>query len=418
MNIPDTPKAPQFGGGGLPQSPLPVPAQAPVAPEQPVSSVSDMQKEIFALPAAVKSSLNRLFEYITDDTSTEITMSSPNFLGFKRGGQRYVDDTVNFGDTETYHKVLNDFIMPLLSSYGRIGETTHRIEGQLFLRGTNGEPPTVARVHIIAPPVVKNAVMTIAKKAKSQYNIDELSAGGSMSPEMADFFKKIAKGRATIIISGVSGSGKTTLLEAMSNEFDVSDRVILIEDTPELNLRVSDLVKLESYEPKPGEDPNSAITLEWLVKQTNRMRPDRIILGEIRGGEMAEFLTAANSGADGSITTLHAQTPQQAIQKMVSLAQKDSDRSEAALLKDIASSVHIIIQTSLVDGQHKVSQVEEVSKVVGSGGAIQTSTLFKYDSNEQRFIKDSRPSDELVKFLRNRGVDVLPSQQGQQGYRY
>jgi pilus assembly protein CpaF len=138
------------------------------------------------------------------------------------------------------------------------------------------------------------------------------------------------------------------------------------------------------------------------------MRPDRIIVGEVRGAEMAEFLTAANSGADGSMTTVHANTPQQAINKMLSLSSKDENaKSEASLLRDIASTVQVIVQMSIIDGRHIVSQIEEVSNTVNKNTmGIQTSTIYRFDRNTGRFNFENRISDEFQMFLKQRGVEV------------
>jgi pilus assembly protein CpaF len=373
------------------------------------------------LPKELQRSIHRLFELITDDTSSEVTINGPQSVGFKRSGQRFLDNTIDFIDTNTYHAIINSFLLPLTNTRDRIGETPHLIEGQLVVPDSVNptRPPLIARVHIVAPPAVDNAKITIAKKARTQYTVDAMIASGALTRDMGDFLKSVARGRATIVFSGLSGSGKTTLLEAMSREFDVSDRIVLVEDTEELSLPVSDLVALRSHQARPGEDLHNSISLEWLVRQANRMRPDRIIVGEVRGAEMAEFLTAANSGADGSMTTVHASSPQKSINKMLSLSLKsDSVKSETSILRDIASTVQIIVQMSLIDGRHVISQIEEVSDTVNQNGlGIQTSTIFRFDRNTGRFSFENRPSDEFQMFLKQRGVSIaIPTNFIRQGY--
>lgn len=357
----------------------------------------------------LKKSVDRLFEHITDDTSSEVTINGPKGVGFKRGGQRFTDNDIDFGSVENYHAVINSFLLPLTNTNDRIGTVPHLIEGQLTVPDFDNptRPPMIARLHIVAPPTVEASVITIAKKARNELSIDAMVNSGTMTTDMAKDLKSFARGRATIIFSGVSGAGKTTLLEAMSREFDYSDRIILIEDTPELKLPSNDLVVLQSHQARPGDDPNKAVTLEWLVRQANRMRPDRIVVGEVRGPEMAEFLSAANSGADGSMTTIHANTPQEAIQKMMSYAMtRDGVKSELSLLRDIASTVQIIVQMSNIDGRHIVSQIEEVSNTVNKATmGIQTSTIWKYDRNSGRFIFENRMSDSFQEFLKQRGVE-------------
>lgn len=365
---------------------------------------------INTLPVALKKSINRLFEHISDDTSTEVTLNGPKSIGFKRAGQRFIDSDIDFIDTHTYHAIINDFILPLTNTHERIGSTPHLVEGQLTLPDPEdpSRPPMIARVHVLGPPAVENAYITIAKKSRNQLTIDSMVNSGSMISDMGKFLKDLARGRATVVFSGISGAGKTTALEAMSREFDVSDRIVLVEDVEELSLGSSSIVQLLSHQARPGEDPRNSVTLEWLVRQANRMRPDRIIVGEVRGPEMAEFLTAANSGADGSMTTVHANSPQEAINKMLSLSSSsESKKTENSFLRDIASTVQVIVQLSIIDGRHVVSQIEEVSRTVNKNTmGIQTSTIFKFDRNTGHFIYENRVSDEFQMFLKQRGVEV------------
>lgn len=442
---PKTPSTITEPSYSLPVSPVTVPAPSPVmAPEarteapvvqenvkqvQPIAPSIDnltfsreaahqdamelqrrREAAISKLPVTLKRSINRLFEHLTDDTSSEVTLNGPNAVGFKRSGQRFIDSEIDFIDTNTYHAIINDFLLPLTNTHERIGTTPHLVEGQLTLPDPDdpSRPPMVARVHIVAPPAVTNAQITIAKKARTQLTIDSMVNSGSMTTDMGKFLKDLARGRATVVFSGISGAGKTTALEAMSREFDVSDRIVLVEDVEELSLGSSSVVQLLSHQARPGEDPRNSVTLEWLVRQANRMRPDRIIVGEVRGAEMAEFLTAANSGADGSMTTVHANSPQEAINKMLSLSSSsESKKTENSFLRDIASTVQVIVQLSIIDGRHVVSQIEEVSRTVNKATmGIQTSTVFKFDRNTGRFNYENRVSDEFQMFLKQRGVEV------------
>lgn len=399
-----------------------VSAPTPVTPEvvrQPVTNAlapeeTTTQQAIKSLSREVRESVKLLFDHITDEESSEVILNGPHSVGFKRGGQRFFDDRIDFVDAETYHFVINNFLLPLSSTSDRIGQSDHLIEGQLSIQDDEnpGRPPLIARMHIMAPPAVETAKITIAKKARTRFTIDNFVQSGSMTPEMGEFVKALARGRATVLFSGVSGSGKSTFLEALSRDFDVNDRIVLIEDTPELKLPVSDVVELVSSQARPGEDPKDVVTLEWLVRQANRMRPDRIIVGEVRGAEMAEFLVAANSGADGSMTTLHAESPQKTIQKIVSLAMKaESSKSEMSIYRDIASSVQIIIQLALIDGKHVVSQIEEVSDtVLQNGNGIATNPLFSFDRSTGEFVVEGRVSDGFRMFLSQRGV-TLPQPQ-------
>lgn len=390
----------------------------PVQPQQhaPNNFVFDDDEEeqvrpsgVDTLPYGLRPAAEKLLKLISEDGITEILMNGPNEILFRKDGQRFFVDDIHFPDVQSYHKVINDVILPLSKIRGRIGETDYLIEGQIEMEDPyDTKNILLARIHIIAPPAVDVAKVTIAKKARYQYTIDDIVDKQSMSYEMGAFLKACSRGRVTMIISGLSGSGKTTILEALSFEFDTNDRVIAVEETPELRLPLEDVVYLPAQSVRPGLDYADSVTVEWLVAQANRMRPDRIIVGECRGGEAAEFISAANSGADGSITTLHASSPRQALDKMLTLYMKGhDDRSEFAVLRDISSTVQIIIQTNLIDGKHVVTQIEEVSKTIRKEGvAIATTPLFEYNRMSGRFEPKNRPSEQLVDYMASRGVQI------------
>jgi pilus assembly protein CpaF len=368
------------------------------------------RQQIASLSDSAKENAQRLLALISNDESSEVLLNGPHEIMYKVNGQRFYDRTINFADIEEYHTVINTLILYDTDTSERIGDDLFLIEGQLELPDYEdpNAPSLHARVHVLAPPVVKAAKVTIAKKAKKQFQVEDLAQRGAMNAPMVGFLKALGRGRATIVFSGLSGSGKTTLLEAMSYNFDENDRVIVVEDTAELRLPLADVVPLLATSRKPGQDMSAIVTLEWLVAQANRMRPDRIIVGEIRGGEIAEFLSAANSGADGSMTTVHASSPRQTIDKMLSLAMKSSTaKNESSVLRDISSTVQIIVQMGLIDGKHVITQIEEVSDtVLKNGSGIGTAPIFQYDRNTGRFLSVGRPSDRLLSFLAQRGVNV------------
>ena len=366
------------------------------------------KEQIDSLSQSAKENAQRLLALISDDESSEVLLNGPNEIMYKVNGQRFYDKSISFDSIEEYHTVINTIILYDTDTAGRIGTSSYLIEGQLELPDYEDPdaPSLHARVHVLAPPAVKAAKVTIAKKAKKQFQLEDLAQRGAMNSNMLNFLKALGRGRATVVFSGLSGSGKTTLLEAMSYSFDPNDRVIVVEDTAELRLPVSDIVPLLSTSRKPGLNENEVITLEWLVAQANRMRPDRIIVGEIRGGEIAEFLSAANSGADGSMTTVHASSPNQTNDKMLSLAMKSTtSKSEMSVLRDISSTVQIIVQTALIDGKHIISEIQEVSDTI-QNGRIGMQPIFQYDRRTGRFATVGRPSDKLQNFLNQRGVNV------------
>lgn len=367
----------------------------------------EIKTGIAALPYAARMAAAKLIALIGEDGVSEVLMNGPKEVLFRKDGQRFFVDDIQFENDDIYHKVINYVILPMSNTTDRIGETPYLVEGQLEMPDTYDDNNIIfARVHIVAPPAVKTAKVTIAKKARYQYNLDDIEAKGAMSFQMAAFMKALARARVTTVISGLSGSGKTTLLEALSFDFDTNDRIIVVEDTPEIRLPLEDVVYLPAHSAKPGQETRNSVSVGWLAAQANRMRPDRIIIGECRGEEMSEFISAANSGADGSITTIHASSPRQALDKMLSLSMKNDDsKSEYSVLRDIASTVQIIIQTNLIEGKHVISHIEEISNTIRKEGAsIATTTIFEYDRASESFRARNRPSEQLAAYMANRGV--------------
>lgn len=429
--------------GGLPTAPLGGISPKPVVPAPPVTpndtekvqnflnpaevfspddqedySEEEYDSEMDALeskyaqyPPQIQASITELIALIEDDNVTEVLLNSPTEFVYKKNGIRYnvPERDIHFDSIETYHSVINDFILSMTDTTDRIQNDAYLVEGQLTWMPDPNEPPVLARVHVIAPPISKFAIVTIAKKARNNLGIDELARRGAMSPAMAEFLKATARARVTTVISGLSGAGKTTLLEAMTHYFHENDRVIVVQDTPELLLPISDTVYLTSKTVRPGRPKEESVPMELLVKETNRMRPDRIIVGEVRGGEMAEFLIAANSGADGSMTTIHASSPRTTLDKMLSLALKaeTASRNESSVNREIASTVQIIVQAALIDNKHIITHIEEVSSIVSRDtGVISTQRIFEYDRNSGRHIPRGQPTDGLKEYMHQRGTDV------------
>jgi pilus assembly protein CpaF len=401
--------------------PVPAPVTAPAPVAVPVASESPFSGEASApsaysnqpeVPAKIQESINLLLQAIGDDDSSEVIINGPSEVLQKIAGQRFHIPSIDFGDAETYHWAINNFVLPHCDTQDRIDGDNVLVEGQMELPSTSKEvPPMLARVHILCPPLVPTAKITIAKKARYEFSLDGIAKKGSMTPAMAELLKAIAHGRLTMVVSGPTGSGKTTLLQAMTREFDQNDRIIVIEDTPELRLPLADVVYLCSTTMKPGIKAEDVVSTEWLVKAANRMRMDRIIVGECRGPEMAEWLIAANSGADGSATTVHADNPRRALDKILGLATKAATSgSESTLRREIAATVDIVIQAGLIDGRHVITHIEEVSNTVRQeAGIISTQPLFEYNRATQRHEVKGRPSEDLQNTLRARGVTLNPA---------
>lgn len=351
-------------------------------------------------------SIRRLLEYIGDDECSEVLLNGPNEISRKVKGVRYHCSDVRFGDPSTYHNVINEVLLNYTDTRDRIDYKTVVIEGQLKLEAANGEAPMIARVHVVAPPGVNHAKVTIAKKSRHDLNLDDLASNGTISQAAAEFLKAAARSRKTMVVSGPTGAGKTTTLQAITHYFDPNERVVVVEETPELNLPLGDVVYLRATLQKPGMDPSEIFGLDFWTKQANRMRMDRVIVGETRGAEMADWLLAANSGAEGSATTVHANSPRRALDKMLGLATKsEGATSETQIRREIAQTVDLIVQCGLVDNRHVVTAIEEISETVSQATSqIQTNTLFEYDKMQDKLIAKGRPSDEFLQSMMANGV--------------
>lgn len=406
---------------------LPTPrSQRPISPPANGTRLNDLIKsQATPQPAAVigieeendpfvndielAESTEKFFQALNDDDYTEIIMNGPNEILGKKNGVRYHFSDIRFNTTKLYHQFINEKLLPYTDEVRKITDKAFLLEGQLTLDAPqDGVPPLFARVHIIAPPVVRTAKVTIAKKSRYSLTIDDFVTNGTLTRNMGEVMKALARGRATIVFSGLSGSGKTTFLQAMSHYFDPNDRVIIVEDTPELRLPLGGALPLFATTRRPGQPKDEEITIEWLVAATNRMRPDRIIVGELRGAEANEFLIAANSGADGSMTTIHAGDPRRALDKLLGLSLKaDGVKNEKSIARDIANTVQFIVQLGEIDGKHLVTRVEEIGDVVNErNNGITSNTIFVYDEERGTHRAQGRLSDKMVAFLKQRDIKV------------
>lgn len=398
------------------------PTQEFIQEKEPIDEVYDnnnaidMSEEFEKLDPEIQVALSALMDELTSEASTEVLMNGPNAIFNKVHGVGNLLP-INFRDIDTYHHIIDTFILPQTDTHERISNTKNRVQGQLTIEDYddmgNPLPPTLARVHIMAPPAVKWAQVTIAKKSKVSLTLSEIQQSGALTREMAEFLKLMVKGKVTTVVFGGSGGGKTTLIEALAKFFDPNDRVLVIEDTPELRVSSSpNVVYLNATKPRPGEDPSEEITLEWHVQQANRMRPSRIIVGEVLGAEMAEFLNAANSGYDGSMTTLHASSPKECLFKVGLYASRgdSSGRSEIGLNRQIAASLQILVQCEKINNRHVITSISEVSNIVDNKtGQISFHDIFAYDRMRGKHIVGSRPSDNLKDYLASSGIS-LPSE--------
>lgn len=221
-----------------------------------------------------------------------------------------------------------------------------------------------SRVNAVIPPIVPDgACLTIRKFGKNVFNVDRLINYGSMTPNMAEFLEKCVLGRKNIVVSGGTGSGKTSLLNALSMFISSDERIVTIEDSLELKLQQDHVVRMEAR--PPNAEGKGEVAIRALVKNSLRMRPDRIVIGECRGGEALDMLQAMNTGHDGSLTTVHANSPKDAVARLETLVlMAGMDLPLSAIRNQICSAVDIIVQTSrLSDGSRKVVSVSEIAGI-------------------------------------------------------
>jgi len=301
---------------------------------------------------------------LADDTISDILVNGPKQVYIERKGKLELTG-VTFRDNGHVMAIATRIVTAIGR---RIDESTPLVDARL----ADG-----SRVNIIAPPLaIDGASISIRKFSKKTITLDSMSKTGSISPEMAVVLKIASRARLNIVISGGTGSGKTTTLNALSQMIDEGERICTIEDAAELQLQQPHVVRLETR--PPNLEGKGEITMRDLVKNTLRMRPDRIILGEIRGAEAMDVLQAMNTGHDGSLCTIHANRPREALTRLENMVGMSGVNLPAkAVRQQIAAAVHMIVQVSRMrDGGRRIVAVTEV--VGMEGEIITTQDLFTY----------------------------------------
>jgi pilus assembly protein CpaF len=334
---------------------------------------------------------------LLDPSISEIESNGPSEFFIKRSGKRIRLEDIVFPDDRSYVEGIRHGLVPHVRSIHDFDENSYLFEAPLEYSAAGQN--IKGRCHIVLSPAADAPQVTIAKKSTALAQVDDIAAKGSMSTDMLLFLKACVAADMTMVFSGGTGAGKTTMLEALTKLIPDSYRIGVAEDTPELVLTQSNVSYLHSVPWKPGMDPNNVATLSWVVQQYQRMRTDRIIVGETRGKEFADFLVAANSGMAGSFTTIHAENPVRCLDKMTNFALKGSDRQPIRSVNtDIANAIDIIVQLIILpDGRHKIGAIQEITSTIGNGedAKIATQELYKYDIREDCFVKGSHMTDEL-----------------------
>jgi len=309
--------------------------------------------------------LGPLESLLGDEAVTEIMVNRSDEIFVEKSGRLTLSDCT-FTNDQAVLGVIERIITPLGR---RIDESMPMVDARL----KDG-----SRVNaIIAPLAIKGPSITIRKFSRKRLQVDDLIDFGSIDRAMVDFLRICVEQRRNVVISGGTGSGKTTLLNVLSNLIPKDERIVTVEDAAELQLNQPNLVSLESR--PPNLEGKGSITIRDLVRNSLRMRPDRIVVGECRGGEALDMLQAMNTGHDGSLTTLHANSPRDALSRMeVLVLMAGMDLPITAIREQIASAINIIVQqTRFSCGSRKVTYITEVTGI--ENGKIQLQDIFVFD---------------------------------------
>ncbi|HWQ12344.1 MAG TPA: CpaF family protein [Roseiflexaceae bacterium] len=339
---------------------------------------------------------------LRDDSISEVMVNGPQMVYIEQRGKLTLSP-IKFANDEHVLKVIDRIIRPLGR---RVDRKWPMVDARL---------PDGSRVNAVIPPcAIDGPSITIRKFSKKKLQIEDLIKFGSVTPEMAEFLRACVVSRLNIIVAGGTGSGKTTLLNVLSNFIPSDERIVTIEDSAELKLGQDHVVRLES---KPPElDGTGRVTINDLVINSLRMRPERIVIGECRGGETMAMLQAMNTGHDGSLSTLHANSPRDAIARMETMAMMAGmDIPLQVVREQIASAIDLIVQqTRLEDGQRKVAYITEVQGMEGDVVVLQDIFILHIlgKTPDGKIMTELRPTGTRPRFttrLEAHGFKLPPS---------
>jgi len=355
-------------------------AAHPVPQERRPEAVRKLLEQAYAhakvnLPSTLKAQLFKDVEdellgygpiqpFLEDPDVSEVMVNGPENIFIEKDG-RLVKTNARFRDDAHVIRIIERIVLPLGR---RVDADNPMVDARL---------PDGSRVNAVIPPIaIDGPSITIRKFRRDKLSVEQLIEYGSLTESMAEFLRACVVSRLNIVISGGTGSGKTTLLNVLSGFIPEDERIVTIEDAAELQLRQEHVVRLETR--THSADNKRAITVRDLVRNALRMRPDRIVVGECRGGETLDMLQAMNTGHDGSLTTLHANTPRDALSRMETMALMAGLEMPLKVIREqIASAVDLIVQQSrLRDGSRKVTSITEV--VGMEGDTVVMTEIFRF----------------------------------------
>ena len=315
---------------------------------------------------------------LRDDSVTEVMVNNHDLIFVEREGRLERSDA-SFVDNAHLLRIIDKIV----SQVGRrIDESSPMVDARL---------PDGSRVNAIIPPLsLKGPTLTIRKFARDPYTMDDLVNFNSLTPQAAQFLAACVKGKLNVLISGGTGTGKTTMLNAMSSFVPSDERIVTIEDAAELQLQQEHVITLESR--PPNIEGVGEIRIRELVRNALRMRPDRIIVGEVRGAETLDMLQAMNTGHEGSLTTIHANSPRDALARLETLVLTAGvDLPLRAIREQTSSAFDLLVQISrLVDGSRRVTHVTEVLRMESDVITLQDLFLAKPPDEEAAALRGSR----------------------------
>lgn len=359
------------------------------------------RKYIFNLIQNEINGYGPLTDLLDNDSITEIMVNGPSDIYVEIDGKLVKDESVSFINEKHIIRTIQRIVQPL-------GRTIDAANPMVDARLRDG-----SRLNAIIPPLsLKGPVLTIRKFAKNLEGIEDLLRMGSLTAKMATFLDAAVKAKLNIIISGGTGTGKTTLLNMLSGFIEDHERIITIEDAAELRLKQSHVISLETR--SVNYEGEGEVTIRDLVKNSLRMRPDRIIVGEVRGKEAFDMMQAMNTGHEGSITTLHANSPVDAVNRLETmLLMNDMDLPIPAIRGYIENAIDLIVQIDrLSDGKRKITSISEIAGL--KNNEIIIKEIFAY--KQQGLSEDGLVKGEFVVYnyipkvydkIKRKGIELV-----------
>jgi pilus assembly protein CpaF len=304
---------------------------------------------------------------LADDSVTEIMVNGPHDIWIERAGKLF-QTTVKFQDESHLRRILNKIVAQVGR---RIDESSAMVDARL---------PDGSRINAIIPPLsLSGPLMTIRKFSRNRLTFDDMIRLGTLTTETIEFLERCVQAKLNILISGGTGSGKTTLLNVLSEAIPDTDRIVTIEDSAELSLHQRHTLRLESR--PPNIEGEGEVSIRELVRNSLRMRPDRIIVGEVRGAEALDMLQAMNTGHEGSLSTVHANSPRDALSRVETMVMMSGfDLPLRAVRQQISSAIDLIVQLErLEDGARRVTSITEVQRMEVEVITLQELFTFKVE---------------------------------------